>query len=230
MRILKALKVATVSMVSVMMLAGCASLTDTKMVINSENDIDASITVAYNKEKVNGSDEWKSLLDEGTKNKPANVVVKDYETKEYIGRTYTLENKTLAEQQEWVLGSTKGGTLVKKDGKYIGDFPFSYGDASQAEHVYFSVTTPGSITSAPGAVIDGNTATWDFKTYSGDIKFEGKDSNPLAFVLGFLAVGLLAGGILFFVFRRKQSSAPVQATPTSNTAHVPSQPQRDPQI
>lgn len=207
------LKKISVSVVTVIMLSGCASLADTKVTIHDEDKIDASITIAFDKSEVGSGDDWQQMLDEETKDKPAETKVEQYETDNLIGRTYTIKNKTLAEQQGWILSSMKGGEITKKDGKFKGSFYFD-SDSISAKQAYFSVTTPGQMETAPNATIEGNTATWDLNQHYEKLEFEGQDRSNTGIIVGVVIISLLGGAVAYFLSRRRN---PMVTSPPTET-------------
>lgn len=207
------LKKLSVGVVSVLLLTGCASLADTKVTIHDEDKIDASVTIAYDKSETGSNDSWKQALDDATKDKPEETKVEPYETDTMIGRTYTIKDKSLAEQQKWILSSMKGGQITKKDGKFQGVFYFDSRSIS-AKQAYFSVTTPGKMESAPNATIDGNTATWDLNQHYEKLEFEGQDKSNTGIVVGIVIVSLLGGAVAYFLSRRRN---PIVTSPSTES-------------
>lgn len=218
MKTLQFLKKLSVSIITVAMLTGCASLADTKVVIHDENSIDASITIAYDKgESGSESIDWKKALDEATSDKPAETEVSDYETDTLIGRTYTIKDKPLIEQQKWILSSMKGGDITKEDGKFKGVFYFDSRNDT-AQKMLFSVTTPGKMENAPGATIDSNTATWDLKNSPEKLEFSGQASNGnTGLIVGLIVGSVLIAGAIWFFSRRKTPSPATSSTITPST-------------
>lgn len=207
------LKKISVSVVSILLLSGCASLADTKVTIHDEDKIDASVTIAFDKADVGSNDDWKQTLDEETKDRPAETKVEEYQTDTLIGRTYTIKDKSLAEQQKWILSSMKGGQITKKDGKFQGVFYFDSSSIS-AKQAYFSVTTPGKMESAPNATIDGNTATWDLNKHYEKLEFEGQDKSNTGIIVGIVVVSLLGGAVAYFLSRRRN---PIVTSPPTES-------------
>lgn len=204
------LKTTALGLGALVALSGCATISDTEMIIHDENDISVVSTYAYDSNDYKDS-EWQVILDSVEEEMPeaikGDVEIKDYKQDNLNGRTYSLEHKTLAEQQDYALDMFSGGTLTKEGGKYVGQFDLDSDADEAAETVTLKITAPGKITDAPGATIDGKTATWNLSEYSEDtIHFEAKKSS-LGTLIGFImGLFVVAGIVLVVVWTRKGSA------------------------
>lgn len=219
------LKTTALGIGALIALSGCATISDTEMIIHDENDISVIATYAYDTETYT-ENEWQGLLDSVEEEMPeeikGDVDIKDYKKDNLDGRTYSLEHKTLDEQKEYSLGIFSDGTLVKEGNKYVGNFDIASDVDESAETVTLKVTAPGKITDAPGANIDGKTATWNLSEYSEDtIHFEAQKSS--AGILIGLMIGLFvaAGIVLAVVWTRKGNLGKKNAGASHGPSHGP---------
>lgn len=219
------LKSVAIGLGTLIALSGCATVSETEMVIHDVDDISIISTYAYDKDKYE-TEEWQSILDEVESDIPeeirGDVDIEDYKHDNLAGRTYTFEHKTLAEQQKYALDMD--GTIVKKDGKYVGDFSVDSDATEAAETVTLKITAPGKITDAPGATIDGKTAIWNLSEYDeSNIRFEAKAGNSLATVVGLIAGILLVAGIVLAVWwnRKGKGTSVTQSNATENYSNPP---------
>lgn len=220
------LKATALGLGALIALSGCATVSETEMVIHDVDDISVTATYAYDNDDYE-TEEWKSILDEVEGEMPEeirdDVEIKDYKDDNLTGRTYTFEHKTLAEQQKYALDMD--GTIVKEDGKYVGDFSLDSDATETAEKVMLKIKAPGKITDAPGAAIDGKSATWNLSEYDEDnIHFEAK-SDGWETVIGIIVGVLLVIGIALAVWwnRKGKGSSSSQGSGSANSNHPPAE-------
>lgn len=213
--------------IAIIGLSGCAALNDTTMTIHDTDNISVSSTYAFDKDAYDSEreelnaifDEYESNITEDVK---SDLKIKDYDKDNLIGKTYEYKEKTLTEQLEFTLEDIfdSNSTLIESNGKLVGEFQLDSDVSEQAETVMLSIKAPGKILEAPGASIDGNTATWNLSEYSEDtIRFEADKGGNIMTFLGVIVGILVVAGIGLAVWwNRKGNAGMVTSAPGGNTS------------
>ncbi len=205
-------------------LTGCVKL-DEDLTINTDNTVDGTVTVAFNKAMLEtmGASAEDALGETGGVPEGAHVSVEPYEDDTFVGQTYTLEGAPLDE-----LNAGSGGEddlQIVRDGDTFhvtGTLDFSDstlgGDDSVPADGFearIALTFPGEIVSSTGE-IDGNTVTWtpelgdrvDFETVAE--AQGGGGAGAARFTLAGLGLGVVAavGATILLLQQRKRTPTP----------------------
>ncbi|MDH4077059.1 MAG: hypothetical protein OEW29_14075, partial [Acidimicrobiia bacterium] len=212
-------------------LTGCVKL-DEDLTINSDNTIDGTVTVAFNKSMLEmvGATAEDALGDTSGVPEGDHVSVEPYEDDTFVGQTYTLDRAPLNELNT---SSGDGDLQIVRDGDNFhvtGTLDFSdstlAGDGSVPADgfaVRIALTFPGEIVSSTGQ-IDGNTVTWtpemgdvvDFETIARAEGGAAAGAGRFTLVgLGLAIVAAVGATVLVFQQRRKM---PAPAGPGATTA------------
>ncbi|MEZ5411832.1 MAG: hypothetical protein R2761_27610 [Acidimicrobiales bacterium] len=212
-------------------LTGCVKL-DEDLTINSDNTVDGTVTVAFDKSLLEmvGATAEDALGETGGVPEGDHVSVEPYEDARFVGQTYTLDGARLDELDT---GSGDDDLQIEREGDTFhvtGSLDFSDsalgGDGSvpaDSFEVRIALTFPGEIVSSTGD-IDGNTVTWtpelgdvvDFETVA---RAEGGASGSARFTLvglGLAVAAAVGATILVFQQRRKMPAAAAPGSPTAD--------------
>jgi len=219
-----AMKVAALSLLVVVTLAGCFKA-KVDLTLSSDDTISGTMLVALQSgigESLGGSDEEiLGQLTEGLGGDLDGATVEDYSEEGYIGKVFSFKDQPLdafsSGEDGEDISITREGDLFIVDGTWNTDDAGTEGmdPATLGAEFTFAVTFPGKVTDSNGTVSnDGHTVTWDLFGGPDTLHAEGKataDSNGwmLWALLGVVALLIVAAVIITAVVVRKRAAAPV---------------------
>lgn len=190
------------------LLTSCgATSVETDMEIHDAKSISVTMNVGYPRDA--DKESVRESLDSALKTDGTKVKVNDFFSDQYHGKSYEWEDVSLAEFEGFFSDfDIDSGTIKEVEGRYVVSLPYT-GIFDSMENAQFTVEMPGKVTNAPGAVVDGNKATWNLADYDkSEMVLESEMSsgvNPGAVIA--LLTGLLAIGAGFFYYRKVKTEA-----------------------
>lgn len=235
----KTAKILPLIVAMMFLLTGCVKL-NMDFVVKSNDTADLHMVMAVKKDVLNGQSMEDFLNQFGDssdpfKDLPAEAKKETYSDDTYEGYKVSMTDQPLKDVMSESQTNTNG-KIEHREGKFfVETTPLDMGeDASQAKMMFseatMSFTFPGKIVNATeGGVIDGNKVTYQiFDLPQGTaLKIEAEDGSApnltwLWWVLGTLAVLLIAGLVWFLLRRNKKddAAASIPAEADGNTAVV----------
>ena len=228
-------RIALLSVVAALVLAGCVRV-QFDVTVADDNTVDGSIVLAIQKgigESLGMSDdELIAEISSGDEPDFPGTKVDDYAEDEYVGKKYTFTDVPIAE-----FSGEDSGLTITRDGDFFivdGDSPAAEVPEDEAgalagAELTFTMTFPGDVVEASdGAVIDGNTVTFDVSDPNAAIHAKAKataggtPSWLLIAVSALIFLGLIAV-VAVIAVRSRNKSVAAAAAPTEAVA-APAEP------
>lgn len=228
---------ALVVVVAMLALAGCYKI-NADLVVDEELNTSGQMTIQVTKESLEAAgpsgEMALSQLDSLTGEVSEGVTAERVEDDSYVGIGLTMDQVPAEVLTRGIgvgvepQGDNPDILQLNADGKveFVMENPISTIETTGAGAPEFdrvedldegsvSVTFPGNVITAEGARVEGNVATWDLKTFEGDLLTATAEPTPsagvgvwLPIVIGAIVVIALAVVILLVVLRRRR---PTQA-------------------
>ncbi|TNU74123.1 hypothetical protein FH969_07885 [Miniimonas arenae] len=216
---------------AVAMLAGCMKY-NADLTVNGDLEVTGTLEIAMQTSALEtmgmSKDDFLQQMTSGTDDAPEGVTVEQIDDGEYVGMRVVMDDVPASEFQ----GTDEGQsfTFTKNDDddtitfsmpsftSTLGDLDSSGTDlgadpATLLDEGTIVVTFPGKVLEAPGADIDGNTATWDLTSYTEALTATAEAGGsaggfPIWIVVVLLAFLVVVALVVWFVLRNRKNGGP----------------------